>query len=87
MLRIWQGYTGFCVNCILKGHGILDVLSSEYVFERIKSLCIYAVVTKGSESNTLSHVFDNVLNIPRFQNVPGFWICWGSKYASKYARF
>ena len=25
-----QYYTGFCVNCILKIHGILNVLSSEY---------------------------------------------------------
>ena len=29
-LSIYQGYLGFCVNCILKIHGILNVLNSEY---------------------------------------------------------
>ena len=29
-LSIWQGYRGFIVNCILKVHGILNVLSSKY---------------------------------------------------------
>ena len=26
---MWQGYTGFYINCILQIHGISDVLSSE----------------------------------------------------------
>ena len=51
MLQICQGYTRLCVNCILKFHGILDVLSSEYVKVglNVSKVCIYAVVTKGSE--------------------------------------
>ena len=30
VLLILQGYTEFCVNCVLKIHGIVNVLSSEY---------------------------------------------------------
>ena len=29
-LGICQGYTGFCVNFILRIHGVLNVLSPEY---------------------------------------------------------
>ena len=39
--RICQIYTINCVDCILKIHGVLNVLSCEYAkkgFERIRSL-------------------------------------------------
>ena len=32
----------------------------------------YLIVTKDSEENTLSYIFVRVLNIPPFQNIPGF---------------
>ena len=34
----------------------------------------YDKVAKGSEKNASSHIFDRGLNIPRFQNMSGFWI-------------
>ena len=34
----------------------------------------YAIVTKGSEWNTSSYIFDRVLNVPRFQDMLGSWI-------------
>ena len=30
------------------------------------------VILKGSEPNTALYIFDRVLNVPRFQNMPGF---------------
>ena len=75
---IWQGYRGFSVNCILKIHGILNVLGSEYA--KVLNLSGVQIckcpnkVTKGSEKNILLYIFDRVLNIPRFQNMPRFWI-------------
>ena len=48
-LWMCQGYTGFCVNCILKIHGILNVLSSEYTKVLNYQESKYAIVTKGSE--------------------------------------
>ena len=44
-----QSYTGFCANCILKIHGILNVLSSEYAKVLNYQASKYAIVTKGSE--------------------------------------
>ena len=44
-----QSYTGFCVNCILKIHGILNILSSEYAKVLNYQESKYAIVTKGSE--------------------------------------
>ena len=50
-LWIWQCYTGFCVNCILKIQGILNVLSSEYPESRFWMYLEskYVIVTKGAE--------------------------------------
>ena len=50
-LRMCQANTGFYVNCILKIHGILNVLSSEYakwkfwMYQESK----YVFVAKGFE--------------------------------------
>ena len=73
--RICQCYTGFCRKLSIihvwqsfNNHGILNG-----IFGIFGTLCPNKV-TKGSEKNTLLYIFDRVLNMPRFQNMPRFWI-------------
>ena len=81
-LWIYQGYTGFCVNYILKIHGILSVLSSEYakvlnvsgvwIFHRVCQGSLrkrYIIDSwQGSEYSSSSE-YGNVLNLPGLHKV------------------
>ena len=75
-LWILQGYTRFCVNCILKIHGILNVLSSEYA----KVLNVSGIKMYYSYKEFWIKYF--IAYIPGFINktlhhrwLTGFWIC------------
>ena len=80
IIHVWQSFNNHSIlNGILNGiFGILNVLGSEYA--KVLNLSGVQIckcpnkVTKGSEKNTLLYIFDRVLNIPRFQNMPRFWI-------------
>ena len=80
-LWICEGYTGFCVNCIRKTHVFFYIFCSECAKVWMYQESKYDIVTKGSYWNTPSYIvysiaysMDRVLNIPQFQNIPGFLI-------------
>ena len=66
-LRTFQGYTEFCVNCILKIHSIFKALSSECAKVLMHQESKYAIYSyKGFQKNSPSYISYRVLNIPRF---------------------
>ena len=71
---ICQGSAWFCIPCILK---ILTLFWMSWVLNMLRFWMYqeskYAI-PNGPEQNTSSYTFDRVLNIPRFQNMPEFWI-------------